>query len=103
MRKNRIVRIICALAAIFFVIILIPSGEVSAAASVITQTKYATDSVTVNWTKVRGATEYYLGIGESKEGQAGLLCMVACPPVQRSYRKHKHHNYINMEASFLGR
>lgn len=67
MRKNRIVRIICALAAIFFVIILIPSGEVSAAASVITQTKYATDSVTVNWTKVRGATEYYLGIGENKE------------------------------------
>lgn len=34
-------------------------------------------------------------------GPSGMLCMVACSPVQRGCHKHKHCNDVNMEVSFL--
>ncbi|WP_408070034.1 hypothetical protein [Butyrivibrio sp. JL13D10] len=52
---------------IFLMLVLMPLGKSYAASSVIIQTKLAADSATVNWSKVTGATEYYLGIGESKD------------------------------------
>ena len=60
-------KLIALLIALCMVLMMVPIGKVSAAVSVVIQTRLATDSATINWSKVAGATEYYLGIGESKD------------------------------------
>ncbi|WP_022760296.1 hypothetical protein [Butyrivibrio sp. AD3002] len=49
-----------------FSIVFANNFPVSAASTVITQTMYSTDSVTMHWVKVPGAKEYYPAIAESK-------------------------------------
>ncbi|WP_026491599.1 hypothetical protein [Butyrivibrio sp. XPD2002] len=56
-----------AILAVLTMACLIPGEKASAASSVIMQTKLSTNSATVNWSKVTGAKEYYLGLGETKD------------------------------------
>lgn len=66
MRKANLIKVMMGVTmAVFLMVMLLPLQKASAATSVLIQTQYATDSVTINWSKVKDATEYYLGIGES--------------------------------------
>ncbi|WP_029323200.1 fibronectin type III domain-containing protein [Butyrivibrio sp. AE3004] len=47
----------------FLCFLMFSEKRVSAAVSAMTQSKLSAESATVNWTKVSGAKEYYLGIG----------------------------------------
>ncbi len=109
MRKRKQTNLsICTVVAVFLIMLsVVPFGKVKAATSTIIQTKLSTNSATINWSKVSDATEYYIGLGETKEeaekAASDHMVTVSADTINYSFTglKPGMHYYVTLRYRFV--